>query len=117
MRAFHFRRWFARPAECGSPVDLTPVVAPTLPAPHAPRPVAAGPAVQVSVIQSAADLIIRVKGEASVKCAGALLDGLLAPAARRPAVVILDLTELRSISCLPMPVLVAYPRAVLRTPP
>jgi anti-anti-sigma factor len=76
--------------------------------------VAAGPAVQVSVIQTAADLIIRVKGEARVECAGALLDGLQAPAARRPAVVILDLSELRSISCLAMGVLVAYRRGVVR---
>ena len=114
MHAFHFRRWFARPAECGSPADLPPVVAPTLPAPHTPRPVAAGPAVQVSVIQTATDLIIRVKGEARVECAGALLDGLLASAARRPAVVILDLSELRSISCLAMGVLVTYHRGVVR---
>jgi len=114
MHAFHFRRWFARPAECGSPADLPPVVAPTLPAPHTPRPLAAGPAVQVSVIQTATDLIIRVKGEARVECAGALLDGLLAPAARRPAVVILDLSELRSISSLAMGVLVTYRRGVVR---
>ena len=114
MRAFHFLRWFARPAECGSPADLPPVVAPTLPAPDNPRPLAASPAVQVSVIQTAADLIIRVKGEARVECAGALLDGLLAPAARRPAVVILDLSELRSISCLAMGVLVTYRRGVVR---
>ena len=115
MHAFHFRRWFARPAACGSPADLPPVVAPTLPAPHTPRRVAAYPVVQVSVIQTgAADLIIRVKGEARVECAGALEDGLLAPAVRRPAVVILDLSELRSISCLAMGVLVTYRRGVVR---
>jgi anti-anti-sigma factor len=76
--------------------------------------VAAYPVVQVSVIQTAADLIIRVKGEARVECAGALEDGLLAAAARRPAVVILDLSELRSISCLAMGVLVIYRRGVAR---
>ena len=114
MYAFHFRRWFTRPAECGSPADLPPVVAPTLPVPHTPRPLAAGPAVQASIIQTATDLIIRVKGEARVECAGALLDGLLAPSARRPAVVILDLSELRSISCLAMGVLVTYRRGVVR---
>jgi anti-anti-sigma factor len=37
------------------------------------------------------------------------------PAARRPAVVALDLTELRSISCLAMGVLVGYRRGVVRT--
>ena len=114
MRAFHFKRWFARPAACGSPADLPPVVAPTLPAPHTPRRVAAHPVVQVSVIQTAVDLIIRVKGEARVDSAGALLDGLLVPAARRPAVVILDLSELRSISSLAMGVLVTYRRGVVR---
>ena len=68
----------------------------------------------MEVSQTADDLVIRVKGEARVECAGALLDGLLAPAARRPAVVTLDLTELRSISCLAMGVLVAYRRGVVR---
>jgi anti-anti-sigma factor len=59
-------------------------------------------------------MVIRVKGEATVKAADALLSGLLAPAARRPAVVTLDLSELRSISCLAMGVLVAYRRGVVR---
>jgi anti-anti-sigma factor len=68
----------------------------------------------VSVIQTATDVIIRVKGEARVECAGALEDGLLAAAARRPAVVTLDLSELRSISCLAMRVLVTYRRGVVR---
>jgi anti-anti-sigma factor len=42
------------------------------------------------------------------------MTGLLAPAARRPAVVTLDLSELRSISSLAMGVLVAYRRGVIR---
>jgi anti-anti-sigma factor len=57
---------------------------------------------------------MRVKGEAREDCAGALLAGLLAPA-RHPTAVTLDLSELRSISCLAMSVLVAYRRSVLRT--
>src|SRR5262245_43379407 len=104
--------WFARPAECAAPDDLQPIDAPGLPALRARRPSAA--AVQVEVSQTAAGMVIRVKGEARVECAGALLDGLLAPG-RRPAVVTLDLSELRSISCLALGVLAAYRRSVVRT--
>jgi anti-anti-sigma factor len=60
-------------------------------------------------------MVIRVKGEARVDCAGALLDGLLASTARRQALVTLDLSELRSISSLAMGVLVAYRRGVVRS--
>jgi anti-anti-sigma factor len=73
------------------------------------------PGVKVAVSQSADGLVLRVKGEATVECVGALMDGLLAPAACRPAVVTLDLSELRSISCLALGVLVAYRRGVVRT--
>jgi anti-anti-sigma factor len=59
-------------------------------------------------------MLIRVKGEATVEGAGALLDSLLAPASCSPAVVTLDLSELRSISSLAMGVLVAYRRGVVR---
>jgi anti-anti-sigma factor len=76
---------------------------------------AAKPAVEVAVSQISDDLVIRVKGEARVECAGALLAGLLAPAARRPALVTLDLSELRWISSLAMGVLAAYRRGVVRT--
>jgi anti-anti-sigma factor len=107
-------RWFARPAEWAAPRELAQVVARALPAPRVPRPSAAVPAVQVAVSQTSDDVVIQVKGEASVDCAGALLDGLLAAAARRPAAVTLDLSELRSISTLAMGVLVAYRRGVVR---
>jgi anti-anti-sigma regulatory factor len=68
----------------------------------------------VEVSQSADGTVIRVKGEAQDECAGALLDGLLAPAARLAAVATLDLSELRSISWLAMGVLAAYRRSVVR---
>jgi anti-anti-sigma factor len=68
----------------------------------------------VAVSRTADGMVIRVKGEARADCAGALLDGLLAPPARRPAVVTLDLSELRSLSCLAMGVLVGYRRGVVR---
>jgi anti-anti-sigma factor len=68
----------------------------------------------VTTGQTAGDLVIRVKGEAGVGSAGALLDGLLTPAARRPAVVTLDLSELRSVSSLALGALVTYRRGVVR---
>jgi anti-anti-sigma factor len=60
-------------------------------------------------------MLIRIKGEAGVASGGALLDGLLGPAARRPALVTLDLSELRCLSSLALGVLVAYCRGVIRT--
>ena len=114
MRTSSLAPCFAPPAGCGTPAEQTPVVAPTLAAPHAPPPSAAGPAVQVSVIQTATGLAIRVKGEATVQSVGVLQAGLLAPSACRPPVVTLDLSELRSISCLAMGVLVYYRRGVVR---
>jgi anti-anti-sigma factor len=70
-------------------------------------------AVEVAINRTCDDVVVRVKGEAKVEFAGALLDGLLSPAARRPAVVTLDLRGLRSISSLAMGVLVAYRRGVV----
>jgi hypothetical protein len=58
-------------------------------------------------------MVIRVKGEGRAECAGSLLDGLLAPGCR-PAVVTLDLSELRSVSRLALGVLAAYRRNVVR---
>jgi anti-anti-sigma factor len=69
----------------------------------------------VSVLRTSAALVIRVKGEATVQSIGVLQAGLLAPSACRPAVVTLDLSELRSISCLAIGVLVAYRRGLVRT--
>src|SRR5262249_20260676 len=101
-----------RPAACAAPSKGPPDVAPALPALRAPRPSAA--AVRVEVSQTADSRVIGVKGEARAECAGALLDGLLAPGPR-PEVVTLDLSELRSISPLALGVLGAYRRTVVRT--
>jgi anti-anti-sigma factor len=68
----------------------------------------------VAISQTDEGMVFRVKGDARVDSVGALQDGLLAPCARRPAVVTLDLSELRSISCLAMGVLVSYRRGVVR---
>ena len=66
------------------------------------------------VDQTSDDLVLRIKGEAHPAGVGALLAGLLAPTACRPALVTLDLSELRGISCLAMGVLVSYRRSVVR---
>src|SRR5580704_15943208 len=96
----HLTRWFTRSAGRAARGERSPVVAPALHVPRPARPSAAVPAVEVAVSQTADGMVIRVKGEAQVDCVGALLGGLLAPSAFRPAVVTLDLSELRSISCL-----------------
>ena len=103
--------WFARPAEGAALADRAPR-APALPAHCDFRSL--GAAVQVEVSQTADGMVLRVKGEALDECAGALLDGLFAPAARPPSVVTLDLSELRSISSLARGVLVGYCRSVVR---
>jgi anti-anti-sigma factor len=110
MLLCHLANWFRRPSEGPPAVDRPRMVAPAQPA---RRPAAPAPAVEVAVSPTADGLVIQVKGEANVQSAGALLDGLLRPTARRPLVVILDLSELRSISCLAMGVLVAYRRGVV----
>jgi anti-anti-sigma factor len=115
MLTSHLTRWFARPAGCGISAERQRVVAPVPSDSRARRLAAAGAAVQVLVSQTAADLVIQVKGEARVECVDALLDGLLTATACRPAVVTLDLTELRSISSLAMGALTAYRRGVVRT--
>ncbi len=114
MITSHLMRWFGRRTYRDTPT-CPPIVAPVLPTHRAPRRAAQVPTVKVTMNQTAEDMIIRVEGEARVESAGALLAGLLAPAASRPAVVTLDLSELRSISCLAMGVLVAYRRGVVRT--
>jgi anti-anti-sigma factor len=70
--------------------------------------------VEVTARQSQEDLNIRIKGDAKAECAGALLDALFTATARRPTVITLDLSELRSISSLAMGVLVSYRRGVVR---
>jgi anti-anti-sigma factor len=114
MLTSHFKRWFFRPAESDTPGEDLPV-APVHSSRRARHRATVVPGLEVAVSQTATEILIRVKGDATTERAGALLDGLLAPAACRPAVVTLDLSELRSISSLAMGVLVAYRRAVVRT--
>jgi anti-anti-sigma factor len=100
-------QWFARQFSR----DI-PATAPRLSRLHSqPAPLPAAP---VAVSQSADAKVIQIKGEARADSAGALLNGLLSPAARRSPIVILDLSELRSISCLALGVLRNYCRGVVR---
>jgi len=86
----------------------------TFPAPYAPRALAVSPVLEVAVTETSDNLIVRVKGEARVEFAGALADALLTAAARRLAVITLDLSQLHFISSLAMGVLVSYRRGVIR---
>jgi anti-anti-sigma factor len=114
MLISYLRRWFRRPANGNVQADRPQVVAPAFAARQPPRPKAAAGGVEVVVTQTPDGMVLRVKGDAGVECAGVLLAGLLAPAALRPAVVTLDLSELRSISSLALGVLVAFRRGVVR---
>jgi anti-anti-sigma factor len=105
--------WLVRPAKRDTRTPAM-VAVPALRTHQAPRRTPAVPAVKVSVNQIAREMVIRFEGEAGVESTGTLLAGLLAPSACRPAVVTLDLSELRSVSCLAMGVLVAYRRGVVR---
>jgi anti-anti-sigma factor len=71
--------------------------------------------VELVVGQTSDQMVIRVKGEATVTSSGSLLNGLLAPAARRSAEITLDLSELRFVSSMAMGVLVAFRRGVVRS--
>jgi anti-anti-sigma factor len=61
-----------------------------------------------------AEVIVRIKGDATVTAATTLDASLLPLTARRPQFVTLDLSELHSLSALVMGVLVRYRRAVVR---
>lgn len=104
--------WFSHPAERAAPGTRPQFVLPSFPG--APRPAPVLFAIQVNVGQACDDLVIRLKGEARVEFAGALMDGLLSSTAHRPAVVTLDLSDLRSISSLAMGVLAGFRRGVVR---
>jgi anti-anti-sigma factor len=77
-------------------------------------PDAAAPTVEIEVSRMRGNMIVRVKGEATFETAAGLLDCLCAASALHPAIVTLDLSELRFISTLAMGVLVTYRRGVLR---
>jgi len=114
MISFLLKRWCSRPARPAAQGERGQVAVPPLPVPPAPRRSAAPSSVEVGAEETSDGLVIRVKGDAGVESSGALLAGLLTASARRPALVTLDLSELRSISTLAMGVLVAYRRGVVR---
>jgi anti-anti-sigma factor len=106
-------RWFTRPTVCVDPSDGPRIVAPAVPAPSR-RVTPADRGVEVDVSQTSDEMVVRVKGDATVDSAGALLNGLLVHSAQRRVSVTLDLSELRSISSLALGVLVTYGRSVIR---
>jgi anti-anti-sigma factor len=95
------RKWYAE-----TPGPVSP---PALPA---KRP---GPALrlEVEVLEKEEGVVVRLGGEAGVAEAGALEAALLRVAARRPACVTFDLSQLLFISTLAMGVLAAYRRAAV----
>jgi anti-anti-sigma regulatory factor len=109
-----FKRWFTRPAVGEAAGKVRDVVPPARPAHRARRPSEQGRGVEVQIGQTPYEMVIRLKGEATVNATGALLNGLLVPSACRRALVTLDLSQLDSISTLAMGVLVAYCRGVIR---
>src|SRR6516162_3064616 len=88
--------------------DISERLPTSVPARSALRPAPLAPTLELIVHQSSDGMIVRVKGEATIHCAGALLDGLLVATAQRPLVVTIDLAELRFISSLAMGLLVTY---------
>jgi len=72
------------------------------------------PLVEVAICATPEEVIVRVKGDATVVAASSLDASLLPLTAWRPRLVTLDLSELRCLSVLAMGVLVRYRRAVVR---
>lgn len=108
-------RWFSRQSGREAYRDRRKGVTFPRPSTPAPRPRAGVPALRVTVSQSADWMVIRVTGDARADCVGALLDGLPTTVGRAPAMVTLDLSELRSISCVALCVLRTYCYRVVRT--
>jgi anti-anti-sigma factor len=72
------------------------------------------PLVEVAIHATPEEVIVHVKGEATVVAASTLDACLLPLTARRPRLVTFDLSELRCLSALAMGVLMRYRRAVVR---
>jgi anti-anti-sigma factor len=106
MFASLFSRWFSGPAAAAAPAPA--------PAPRRARAAGPEPGVKVLASRTPDGLVIHVRGDAGVRQAGPLLAGLLAPSAMNAAAVGLDLSGLRSLSCLALGVLVSYRRSVVR---
>ena len=79
-----------------------------------PTGVGRGPRLEVGVTEGPAETIVRLAGPGCVGQADALTAGLLGLSARRPALLTLDLSGLRCLSCLTLGVLVTFRRGVVR---
>jgi anti-anti-sigma regulatory factor len=70
---------------------------------------------EIEVVEAPEGLVVRLSGEAGVPDAAALEAATTGLAARRPAQVTFELSELRAISCLALGILEQYRRAAVRT--
>jgi anti-anti-sigma factor len=68
----------------------------------------------VVIDEAVGEVVVRITGEGSFSQADALTAALLGLIARRPPVVVLDLSGLNSLSCLITGVLTAFRRAIVR---
>jgi anti-anti-sigma regulatory factor len=86
---------------------------------HVPPPTLVGagcePRIEFGVAEAPTAVTVHIAGEASIGQAGTLAARLLGLSARRPSLVILDLSGLCRISALAMGALVAFRRGILRT--
>jgi anti-anti-sigma factor len=72
------------------------------------------PNMNMTTTESAQEVIVRIRGEAGIDQASQLEDTLSLVGVRRPRLVTLDLSELSSISCLSVGVLVTFSRWLSR---
>jgi anti-anti-sigma factor len=70
--------------------------------------------VDVGIGEAALEVVFLLAGDADFRLTDGLMAALLRLSARRPTLVILDLSGLRSISSLAMGVLVSFRRDVIR---
>jgi anti-anti-sigma factor len=68
----------------------------------------------VVVAEGQGEVVVRLAGEAGVRQVGELSGALLRLSARRPPLVVFDLSALSFISCLALSVLVAFRRSLAR---
>jgi anti-anti-sigma factor len=72
------------------------------------------PRLGVVIDEAEGEVVVRITGEGSFSQADKLTAALLGLLARRPPLVVLDLSGLNSLSCLITGVLTAFRRAIVR---
>jgi len=79
-----------------------------------PKPPPPTPRLDIEVVETKDEVVVRLRGEAGVPEALVLEASVMRLAAKRPACVTFDLSELTGISALAMGVLTTYRRAAIR---